>query len=320
MDEALFDAELLAELEGLASRTDQLQPPPAAANARADLQAFLAPVDGSEAPLSEEAFVALPPAALAARTDAILEAARRSADRDAGGALDGLVVFFQTLLPGLTAEGAEQVRRLFFRLAPTLLHLCHAGFAGKREDGLRALAQLETILIEVSSVRLSPAESALVSRTLEPLAGFVAAGEFTLASEVVGTQLLAILEKNRVARNLYRLMQAEAAVQVHLKEKLGYSTPRLRVPEDFAALSAYGPLRILHELMPGKGQRHIVQVHLPDIPVPRHVVLQLAPRQGGEPHGLRLDLTGCAELAVPPGEYDLGLLYEPAPAVGRLPR
>jgi len=313
VDEVLFDAEFLAELEGLASATDRLQPPPAAATAHMDLQAFLAPVEGAERPLSEDDFVALAPAALAARTDTLLEVARRSADREAAEALDGLVVFFQTLLPGLTAEGAEQVRRLFYRLVPTLLHLCHAGFAGKREDGLRALAQLETILIEISSVRLSPAESALVSRTLEPLAGFVAAGEYTLASEVVSTQLLSILERNRVARNLYRLMQAESAVQLHLKERLGHPAPRLRVPEDFAALSGYGPLRILEETELDGERRYIVQVHVPDIPMPRDVVLHLAPRQGGPPEHLRLDLTGCARLNVAPGEYDLGLVYEPLP-------
>lgn len=279
----MFDTEFLAELEGLAAKTDRLQPPAAAATAHADLQAFLAPAAGSSEPLSENDFVALPPLALVARTDALLEVARRSDDRDAAEALDGgFVVFFQTLLPGLTPEGAEQVRRLFFRLVPTLLHLCYGGFAAKREDGLRALRQLETILIEVSSVRLSPAETALVARSLEPLAGFVAAGEFALASDVVSSRLLAILERNRVARNLYRLMQAEAAVQGHLREKLGHPTPRLRVPEDFGALGGYGPIRIIDETA-----------------------------AGGEPHALRLDLTGCAELAVPPGEYDLGLLYQP---------
>ncbi|HET7293334.1 MAG TPA: hypothetical protein VFM88_12985 [Vicinamibacteria bacterium] len=310
MTNALFDAEFLAELQDLAAATDRLQPPLVALSAHLDLQAFLAPVPGKATPLSEEDFVALPAAELTARTDALLQIARRSSDRDAAAAVDSFVVFFQALLPGLTPDGAEQVRRLFFRLVSTLLHLCHAGFGGKREEGRRALGQLETILIEVSSVRLTPAESELVARTLEPLAGFVAAGEYALASEVVSSQLLAILEKNRVTRNLYRLMGIEATVQLYLKDRLGHSTPQLRVPGDFGALRAYGPIRIIDE-SDASGPRRLVQVQLPDIPMPRHVVLHLVPRGGGEPHDLRFDLLGCAVLAVPPGHYDFGLLYQP---------
>ncbi len=310
MKDALFDAEFLAELRDLAAATEKLQSPSVALSAHLDLQAFLAPVPEKTTPLSEDEFVALPPVELQARTDALLDIARRSSDREAAAAVDSFVVFFQALLPGLTTEGAEQVRRLFFRLASTLLHLCHAGFGGKRAEGQRALGQLETILIEVSSVRLTPAESELVARALEPLAGFVAAGEYALASEVVSSQLLAILEKNRVTRNLYRLMHVEATVQLYLRERLGRPTPQLRVPEDFAALTAYGPIRIIDESVPGE-PRHLVQVQLPDIPMPRHVVLHLVPRGGGEPHDLRFDLLGCAVLTVPPGHYDFGLLYQP---------
>lgn len=310
MNDALFDAEFLAELRDLADATDRLQPPSVALSAHLDMQAFLAPSPGRAAPLSEDDFVALAPDALTERTDALLHIARRSSDHAAAAAVDSFVVFFQTLLPGLTPEGAEQVRRLFFRLVSTLLHLCHAGFGGKHEEGQRALSQLETILIEVSGVRLTPAESDLVARALEPLAGFVAAGEYALASDVVSSQLLAILAKNRVTGNLYRLMQVEATVQLYLKQKLGHPTPQLRVPEDFPALAAYGPIRVIDESEPDE-PRHLIQVQLPDIPMPRHVVLHLVPRGGGEPHDLRFDLLGCAVLALPPGHYDFGLLYRP---------
>jgi hypothetical protein len=311
LGDTLLDSEFLSELEGLAAAADRLRIPAHADVARAELEAFLAPVPGSALPLGEDAFVALPPALLTERTDALLDAARRSQQRDSGQAVDSFVVFFQALLPGLGAEAAEQVRRLFFRLAPTLLHLCHAGFAGPPKEGLAALGRLETILIEVSSVRLSPTESTLVARSIDQLAGFLAAGEYAMANDVVSSQLLAILEKNRVARMLFRLMHVETSLQRYLQERLGYLTPRIRVPEDLPLLRAYGPLRVLEEPRPGGGSRRLIQVQLPDVASPRHVVLHLAPQGGGPAHDLRLDLLGCAELDVPGGAYDLGLLYSP---------
>jgi hypothetical protein len=311
LGDALLDSDFLSELEGLAATADRLKAPGHAAVARAELLAFLAPAPGTAQPLDEDAFVALPSALMTERTDALLEAARRSPQRDAGEAVDSFVVFFQALLPGLGPEASEQVRRLFFRLAPTLLHLCHAGFSGPPGDGISALSRLETILIEVSSVRLSPTEAALVARSIDQLAGFLAAGEYALATDVVSSQLLAILEKNRGARMLFRLMHIEASLQVYLQERLGYLTPRLRVPEDLRLLRAYGPLRVLDEPRPDGGARRLIQVQHPDVPQPRHVVLHLAPHGGGPAHDLRLDLLGCAELDVPPGAYDLGLVYSP---------
>ncbi len=310
LGDALLDSEFVAELEGLAATASRFETPAAALEAEAELRAFLAPFPGAVEPLSEDDFVHLSAAGLSERTDALLEIARRSTQREAAEAVESFVVFFQALLPGLGADGREQARRLFFRLAPTLVQLCHGGFTGPREDGLRALDQLETILIEVSSVKLSPTEGSLVAASIEQLAGFIAAGEYALAGQVVSSQLLAILEKNRVARMLYRLMHIEASVQVYLKERLGHLTPLLRVPEDFAALRPYGPLRILEE-RDGPGSRRLIQIQLPDVPMPRHVVLHLLPRDGGPPLDLRLDLLGCAELQAPAGTYDLGLLYRP---------
>lgn len=311
LGDTLLDSEFLSELEGLAATAHRLRPVGQAAVARAELQAFLAPPPGSTTPLDEDAFVTLPAALLTERTDAILEAARRSSQKQAGEAVDSFVVFFQALLPGLGEEAAEQVRRLFFRIAPTLVHLCHAGFSGPPPDGIAALASLETILIEVSSVRLSPTEATLVGHSIDQLAGFLSAGEYALASNVVSTQLLAILEKNRVARMLFRLMHVEASVQLYLQERLGYLTPRIRVPEDFPLLRAYGPLRVLEEPRPGGGARRLIQVQLPDVASPRHVVLHLSANSGGAVFDLRLDLLGCAELDVPGGAYDLGLIYSP---------
>jgi hypothetical protein len=311
-NDGLLDSQFLSELQELAAAAGRLKQPPAALQAAAELQAFLAPLPGSERELSEDSFVALPPEALTERTDALLESARRSAQPDAAQAVDAFVVFFQALLPGLGDEGEEQARRLFFRLVPTLLHVCHVGFAGPSQEGAEALRRLETILIEVSSVKLSPAESGLVARSIEQLTGFIAAGEYALANDVVSSQLLAILEKNRVARMLYRLMQVEASVQVYIKQKLGYATPRLRVPNDFAALRSYGPVRILEEDDLGRPRR-LIQVQLPDVAMPRHVVLQLAPGDGGPAIELRFDRLGCAELEIPSGSYDLGLLYRPDP-------
>jgi hypothetical protein len=100
-------------------------------------------------------------------------------------------------------------------------------------------------------------------------------------------------------------------VQLYLQERLGYGTPRIRVPEDFPLLRAYGPLRILDEPKPGGGSRRLIQVQLPDVAAPRHVVLHLSPHGGGAARDLRLDLLGCAELDVPPAAYDLGLIYSP---------
>lgn len=311
LGDALLDSEFLSELEGLAAAADRLRPAGQAAFARAELLAFLAPPPGAQAPLDEDAFVGLPATLLTERTDAILEAARRSGHKAAGEAVDSFVVFFQALLPSLGEEAAEQVRRLFFRLAPTLVHLCHAGFSGPPHEGIAALGSLETILIEVSSVRLSPTETTLVAHSIDQLAGFLAAGEYALASSVVSNQLLAILEKNRVARMLFRLMHVEASVQLYLQERLGYLTPRIRVPEDLPLLRAYGPLRVLEEPRPGGGTRRLIQVQLPDVASPRHVVLHLSAPSGAAAFDLRLDLLGCAELDVPGGAYDLGLVYSP---------
>ncbi|HEU0104535.1 MAG TPA: hypothetical protein VFT38_00085, partial [Vicinamibacteria bacterium] len=76
-------------------------------------------------------------------------------------------------------------------------------------------------------------------------------------------------------------------------------------------LADYGPLRILSEEGLDGTTRRFVQVHLPDLPILRDIVLRLVPAEGGPSHDLRFDALGSAELDVPPGTYSLGLLYEP---------
>ena len=53
------------------------------------------------------------------------------------------MVFFQALVPTLSAEGAGNIRRFFFRLAPTLIHIAYNDFGSRqsdREEGLEPCA------------------------------------------------------------------------------------------------------------------------------------------------------------------------------------
>ena len=240
----------------------------------------------------------------------MIEACRRSPQREAAQAVESFVVFFQALVPTLREEPAREVKATFFRLAPTLLQMAWADFGERVEEGRLALRQLEALLLEVASVHLAPAESELLFRSLDQLAGLIAGGEYTLAKDLVATPLLGILRKNRVARSLFRLMEVEVAVQSYLKERLGYGTPQLRLPDDMAALSDFGPVRFFEE-EDVDGARHCyLQLQLPDIPILSDIVIHLA-GDGGEVRDLRLDGLGSVELDVPPGLYRIGLAYAP---------
>ena len=122
---------------------------------------------------------------------------------------------------------------------------------------------------------------------------------------------MAILRKNRVARSLFRLMEVEVALQVYIKEKLGYSTPQLRLPEDVAALAEFGPVHIFDEEGPDGEQRRYLQLELPDIPILSDIVVHTAEDESGEKRDLRLDRLGNVKLDLPPGLYRIGLAYEP---------
>jgi hypothetical protein len=264
--------------------------------------------------LTEEAFLALPPALLAERCNGLIEACRRSPRPEAAKAIESFVVFFQALVPTLQEKPAREVKATFFRLAPTLLQMAWDAFGDRkdrREEGQLALRQLETLLLEVASVRLAPVESDLLFRSLDQLATLIAGGEYTMAKDLVATPLLGILRKNRVARSLFRLMEVEVAIQTYLKERLGYSTPQLRLPEDVTALSEFGPVHIFEEEGVDGERRRYLQLQLPDIPILSDIVVHLEQEGGTEQRDLRLDGLGSAALDLPSGLYRIGLAYTP---------
>jgi hypothetical protein len=280
---------------------------------RAGLAAFGAGIGGEEE-LREGDFVGLAPPLLAERCNALIECCRRSPRRDAAQAVESFVVFFQTLVPTLGEESAREVKATFFRLAPTLLQMAWDDFgdrAERREEGRLALRQIETLLLEVASVRLAPAETELLFRSLDQLGTLIAGGEYVLAHQLVATPLVEILRKNRVTRSLFRLMEVEVAIQRYLKERLGYSTPQVRLPDDVDALSDFGPVRVFDEQGFDGTVRNYLQLQLPDIPILTDIVVHLAQVDGPVQRDLRLDGLGSVELEVPPGLYRIGLAYSP---------
>jgi len=285
---------------------------------RETLAAFLAPLAEGGPPMAERAFLDLPTAPLADRCNVLIDAARRGPRREAAQAVESFIVFFQALVPTLAPESSREVKATFFRLVPSLVLMAFEEVddtAGRRESH-GSLALLETILLEVSSVRLAPVESGMLFKSLDQLATLIAAGEHALARDVVALPLLAILRKNRVARALFRLMEVEVALQGYLKERFGYSTPRIRVPDDVAALADFGPLRVFDEEGPDGVRRSYLQVQLPDLPILSDIVVHLSAEDGSGSHRLRLDGLGSVPLDLPPGLYEIGLLYEPEPSRG----
>ncbi len=315
MDE-FFDPTFLAELEELAAPREGLPGawPPPTSPLQEELRAFLAPEPGSDAALDEEGFVAFPAARVAERTNLLVEMCRRGPRSETLLALENFVVFFQALLPTLSDTGAPAVKRLFFHLVPTLIHIAHNDFAEaatRRAEGIEALQNLETILIEISSVRLAPSEAELVFRSIDQMAAFIGVGEYAMANEVISSQLLSLIGRNKLTRALYRLMEVEVSVQRYLKEKLDYPTPQLRLPDDAATLADYGPLRIFMDEGPDGAPHRFIQVHLPDIEMLKDIVLHLVSQDVNVAYDLRLDGLGSALLAIPPGRYAIGFAYEP---------
>jgi hypothetical protein len=319
-----FDPDFLSELEGLVADSgvavsSAAQGAEGARGYRETLAAFLAPLLPGEPPITESGFLDLPAALLAKRCNGLIESVRRSPRRDAAQAVESFIVFFQALVPTLAVESSREVKATFFRLVPTLVQMAWEDLGDavdRRRESRASLGLLETILLEVSSVRLAPAESGMLFKSLDQLATLIAAGEYALARDVVAVPLLAILRKNRVARSLFRLMEVEVALQVYIKERLGHLTPRIRIPEDIPALADFGPLRVFDEEGPDGVRRAYLQVQLPDIPILSDIVVHLSREDGSDDRRLRLDGLGSVPFDAPPGLYDIGLLYEPDPSRG----
>lgn len=303
-----FDPAFLSELETLVNEGEGAAYA-AAFSLHEKLAAFLRGPDGR---LSEEEFAALPAPALSERTNELVEICR-DGRTEAVPAVENFVVFFQALVPTLGEDGARQVTRIFYRLAPTLLHVAYNDFGESQEarrEGASALRDLESILLEISSIKLAPSECELVFKSIDHMSSLIAVGEYGMASGLISSQLLGIIQRNRLARALYRIMEVEVEVQRYLKEKRGYPTPQVRLPEDVTALADYGPVRILHEEFAGETRRFL-QFQIPDIPILRDVVVHLVAPGSTVRRVLRLDRVGTVALDVPDGTYEFGLVYEP---------
>ena len=306
-----FDDSFLAELEGLVAGPGPATPlGPLEDDLHLRLEAVLRHQGKA---LEEEGFAALATEDVLERTDALLETCRLSPKRGALEAVESFIVFFQALLPTLHGEPAREIQRVFFRLVPVLLHIAWHDFAGQdeeRAEGRKALKGLESILLEIAGVRLQPSESDLVLRSIDQVAGFLGAGEYAMAEGLVTNRLLALIRQNKVARALYRIMEMEVGLQRYLKEKLGYTTPQIRIPTDFAPLADYGPLRVLREDTPA-GPKTYLQFQIPDLPRLRDVLVTLMREDGVIGYELRLDALGSAELRLSSGTYRIGLSYQP---------
>ncbi len=312
--EQFFDGAFLEELEGLANAGEGRAQALAEVDLHARLGDFLAPPQGSHVPLDAVAFQDLPETVFRSRTDILIETCRESPRRGAVEDVQNFVVFIQALIPTLAADSTREIKRAFFRLAPTLLHIAYhdfSGHEGEREEGREALQNLENILLEISSVRLAPTEADLVFRSIDQMAALIDSGSYALANQLVSTRLLSLIRKNKVTRALYRLMEVEVNVQRYLKERLGYATPQIRIPEDLVALEEYGPIRVLHEEAADGKTKTYLQFQLPELPLLRDFVLTLVRGEEGGSHEARLDNLGCVALEVPPGTYRMGLVYQP---------
>jgi len=313
--EEFFDASFLEELEQLSHLDAGPGPdrPEVSARLHEKLAEVMAADGGGQ--ITEDQFAGLQAHALSERAGALLEACRSGGQREAAQAVESFIVFFQALDPTLSQEGADLVRRVFFRLTPTLLNIAHNDFGPTpqaRHDGPLALRSLERVLIEISSVRLTPAERDLIFKNVDQLSSFISVADYGVASDVIGEQLLGIITRNKLTRSLFRLMEVEVSIQRYLKDKLGHATPRLRWPEDIPALLDYGPLRVLQEEDADGSTRQFLQVHLPDIPILQQIVLHLVDEASGATQVLRFDALGSVPLDLPPGTYSLGLVYDPA--------
>src|SRR5687768_16229120 len=134
-DFEFFDAAFLEELEELATSAAPSGPRPPSTDVLAGrLSAFLAPLKGEEGPLTEDRFVETTGPALAERANALLEICRKPSSAETARAVESFIVFFQALIPTLTEDGARQIKRVFYRLVPSLIQIASGPKASQDED------------------------------------------------------------------------------------------------------------------------------------------------------------------------------------------
>lgn len=264
------------------------------------------------APLTEDAFARLSISRFDARANALIRVCR-GGPAGAARAVQNVVALFWMLGQTLSGETADSIKRLFFRFIPTLIQVAYRDFSDNpvcRADGVQALDKLQQMLVEISSTQLTPSESARALSSIDQMAVFIATGDYPVANSVVGSQLARFMERSRLRRALYHLMQAEAEIDRYIRERLGRGRANIQLPQDVPLLSDYAPLRIFQE--PRGGQpRQLMELQLPNIERPDDVVVRMVGAENRVPIDQRLDALGALELLVPDDSYELGLVYDP---------
>lgn len=281
---------------------------------REKLLQILTPVEPGKpsGPLTEDDFASLSTAQFDARANALIRICR-GGTAGAARMVQNVVVVFWMLGQTLTGATGSSFKRLFYRFIPTLIQVAYRDFSDdedSRAEGARALDRLQQVLVEVSSARLTPLECRHMLSSLEQLEVFIATGDYAIANSVVGVQLRRFMERNRLRRALYHLMQAEAEIDRYVRERLGRSQLSIRLPQDVPHLSDYAPLRIFHEPRRGRSQR-FMELQLPNVERPADVVVRMIGTGSRGPFDKRLDPLCAVDLLVPDDSYRLGLVYDP---------
>ena len=158
----------------------------------------------------------------------------------------------------------------------------------------------------------------MLFKSLDQLATLIAAGEYALARDVVAVPLLGHpAQEPRGALALPPDGGRGGAAGRTSRSGSGHATPRIRIPEDVAALADFGPLRVFDEEGPDGVRRALPAGAAARHPDPqRHRRAPLARTTAADERRLRLDGLGSVPFDVPPGLYVIGLLYEPDPSRG----
>ena len=178
------------------------------------------------------------------------------------------------------------------------------------------MRNLESILIEISTVRLAPSESELVFRSVDQMSEFIGVREYAMANEIIGSRLLSVVERNSFhagplsthgSRGQHPGVHEGAART--LIRRSGYR----RTTSSFPTTGPSGSCAKSCRTVPANT---FIQVQLPHIESLKDVTLHLAPDDGGPGHDLRLDALGSAMLDLPRRHVQPG----PRLPAGRLTR